>query len=133
MVIETSPYLDDGTPFPTIFWLTCPFLKEEISRVESGDEKIAIFKELHKNNSFLEKEKQSELFFAEYLRKRGFREVRYIGGSKKPLTLKCLHAYMAWGLVSHNDEVATRTRGHLSSSYCDERRCEKYYERGYGS
>jgi len=30
MVIETEPFLEDGTPFPTLFWLTCPYLKEEI-------------------------------------------------------------------------------------------------------
>ncbi|HEX9761700.1 MAG TPA: DUF501 domain-containing protein, partial [Acidimicrobiia bacterium] len=24
VVIQVPPHLDDGTPFPTLFWLTCP-------------------------------------------------------------------------------------------------------------
>ena len=32
-VIENSPVVD-GKPFPTLFWLTCPFLVKSISRLE---------------------------------------------------------------------------------------------------
>ncbi len=35
-VIETPPYLDDGAPFPTLFYLTCPSAVEEVSRVEAA-------------------------------------------------------------------------------------------------
>jgi hypothetical protein len=34
-VIETSATLEDGTPFPTRFWLTCPALAAAVQRVES--------------------------------------------------------------------------------------------------
>src|SRR6266571_7860215 len=35
-VIETRPRLDDGTPFPTLFYLTCPRAAAAVSRLESG-------------------------------------------------------------------------------------------------
>ena len=35
-VIETSPRLPDGTPFPTLYYLTCPRASKEISRLESS-------------------------------------------------------------------------------------------------
>ncbi len=35
-VIETSPRLPDGTPFPTLFYLTCPRAAKEISRLEAS-------------------------------------------------------------------------------------------------
>jgi uncharacterized protein len=35
-VVETSPRLDDGTPFPTLFYLTCPRAVAAVSRLESG-------------------------------------------------------------------------------------------------
>jgi uncharacterized protein len=34
-VIENHPRLDDGAPFPTLFWLTCPLLVQRTSRVEA--------------------------------------------------------------------------------------------------
>jgi hypothetical protein len=35
-VIETSPRLADGTPFPTLYYLTCPRASAAVSRLESG-------------------------------------------------------------------------------------------------
>lgn len=34
-VIETAPRLDDGTPFPTLFYLTCPKAVAAVSRLEA--------------------------------------------------------------------------------------------------
>lgn len=36
VVIEVPPLLDDGTPFPTRFWLTCPLATKRVSRLESA-------------------------------------------------------------------------------------------------
>jgi len=35
-VIETSPRLPDGTPFPTLYYLTCPRASAAVSRLEAG-------------------------------------------------------------------------------------------------
>ncbi|CUU58716.1 hypothetical protein Ga0074812_12193 [Parafrankia irregularis] len=35
-VLETAPRLEDGTPFPTLFYLTCPRAAAAISRLESS-------------------------------------------------------------------------------------------------
>jgi len=35
VVIDVPPILDDGTPFPTMYWLTCPLAVLRISRIES--------------------------------------------------------------------------------------------------
>ncbi len=36
-VIATPPLLPDGTPFPTLYWLSCPLLQRNVSGLESGD------------------------------------------------------------------------------------------------
>ena len=36
VVIGVPPLLDDGTPFPTSYWLTCPLAVKRIGRVEAG-------------------------------------------------------------------------------------------------
>ena len=35
MVIESHPVLAEGSPFPTLYWLTCPILLKRISTLES--------------------------------------------------------------------------------------------------
>jgi hypothetical protein len=35
-VVETAPRLDDGTPFPTLYYLTCPRLRSAIGRLEAS-------------------------------------------------------------------------------------------------
>ena len=35
-VVETSPRLEDGTPFPTLFYLTCPRAASAIGTLESS-------------------------------------------------------------------------------------------------
>lgn len=36
VVIDVPPILDDGTPFPTTHWLTCPLAVLRISRIEAA-------------------------------------------------------------------------------------------------
>jgi hypothetical protein len=35
-VVETSPRLEDGTPFPTLYYLTCPRARSAIGRLEAS-------------------------------------------------------------------------------------------------
>jgi uncharacterized protein len=35
-VVETSPRLEDGTPFPTLYYLTCPKIRSAIGRLEAS-------------------------------------------------------------------------------------------------
>lgn len=36
VVIEVPPILDDGTPFPTRYWLTCPLAHRRVGRLEAA-------------------------------------------------------------------------------------------------
>jgi hypothetical protein len=36
VVVRVPPILDDGTPFPTLYWLTCPLAIGRISRLEGA-------------------------------------------------------------------------------------------------
>jgi uncharacterized protein len=36
VVVTVPPLLDDGTPFPTRFWLSCPLAVKRIARLESA-------------------------------------------------------------------------------------------------
>lgn len=36
VVVRVPPLLDDGTPFPTLFWLSCPLATNRVGRLESS-------------------------------------------------------------------------------------------------
>ncbi len=36
VAVRVPPHLDDGTPFPTRYWLTCPLATTRIARLESA-------------------------------------------------------------------------------------------------
>lgn len=36
IVVRVPPHLDDGTPFPTLYWLTCPLAVFRIGRLEGA-------------------------------------------------------------------------------------------------
>ena len=36
VVVQVPSVLEDGTPFPTLYWLTCPLAVKRVSRLESA-------------------------------------------------------------------------------------------------
>ena len=36
IVVRVPPHLEDGTPFPTLYWLTCPLAVTRVGRLEGG-------------------------------------------------------------------------------------------------
>jgi hypothetical protein len=36
VVVRVPPLLDDGTPFPTLYWLTCPLATSRVARLEGS-------------------------------------------------------------------------------------------------
>ena len=94
-VTEQAPFDEHGRPFPTQFYVTCPFLVAQISRLEAagGVEKwtraAAESPELHESLTRAQLEQ---------------RELRPelaagIGGSTRTGSLKCLHAHAAFALA----------------------------------
>ncbi|WP_328813207.1 DUF501 domain-containing protein [Rhodococcus sp. NBC_00297] len=97
-VVRTAPKLPDGTPFPTLFYLTDPRLTAEASRQESA----GVMREM------TERLQQDEELAAAYLRAHeGYlaerNEIESLGtdftGGGMPDRVKCLHVLMAHSLA----------------------------------
>jgi uncharacterized protein len=108
MVIENHPRLDDGSPFPTLFWLTCPILVKRASRLESAGSMAQI-------NDVLAKDPALRSRVAESLEKLQSRRDAYEmleeasppGGG--PERVKCLHAHLAQQLAAPPNPVGALT------------------------
>jgi hypothetical protein len=100
-VVETTPRLADGTPFPTTFYLTCPRAVHECSRLESA----GLMKEM---NARLaedpELRERYRLAHEDYLRRRAaigeVPEIDGVSAGGMPTRVKCLHVHLGHALAA---------------------------------
>lgn len=99
-VVETAPRLADGTPFPTVFYLTCPKAAGAIGTLEAG----GMMREM--TGRLATDEDLAEAYAAahrSYLAVReGIEEVPQIAGVSAggmPDRVKCLHVLVAHALA----------------------------------
>ncbi len=107
-VIANAPFLDDGTPMPTRYWLCDAHLREVVSRLEStGGVRAA------------EAAVPADRIAAAHARyaaerdalidpdRTGPRPSGGVGGTREGV--KCLHAHLAWWLTGADDPVGEWT------------------------
>jgi uncharacterized protein len=109
-VTEQAPYDDRGEPFPTTYWLTCPHLVAQVSRLEAvgGVERwTRAAVEDPTLRASLERANDDQ---------RGLRpELDLgVGGARAGAgSLKCLHAHVAFALARPGYELGERIVGEL--------------------
>ena len=124
-VLETTPRLADGTPFPTLYYLTCPRATAACSRLESAglmkdmQDRLATDPELAA---------QYAAAHADYLARRdAIAEVPEIAGVSAggmPDRVKCLHVHLGHALAAgpgvnpFGDEVLAAIEAWWSGGPC---------------
>lgn len=94
VVIRTSPRLDDGTPFPTLYYLTCPVAVREIGRLEATGQ-MRRYNELLDMDDELRADYEAahERYKAQRDAIEDLGDTQTAGGM--PTRVKCLHALYA--------------------------------------
>lgn len=112
MVIANEPFLRDGTPMPTRYWLVDPGLRTQVGRLEaSGGVKEAeacvdadALADCHRRYA-AERDGQIPPGYT------GPRPTGGVGGTRRGV--KCLHAHLAWWLAGGDDPVGAWVAGRL--------------------
>ena len=99
-VVETTPRLDDGTPFPTFYYLTClkavaacsrlesaGLMKEMTARLERDPELAAAYRRAHE--SYLAQREAIE----------AVPEIEGVSAGGMPGRVKCLHVHLGHSLA----------------------------------
>ena len=119
-VIETEPLLDDGTPFPTMWWLTCRQLVKAVSKLES-EGWMARMNGLLAQDEALRDDMDAAL--ASYNRSRD--DIKVIESPNHPGgwpgKVKCLHAHVAHQLMTGDNPVGEAALRELGWSDPQER------------
>lgn len=126
-VIATAP-LVDGQPFPTLHYLTCPYLVAAVSAIESGGGCESWRSALAADPALAGRLRDAD---AEYRIERAREGDGVdptpgcgIGGERDPLGVKCLHAHMAAHLAGIADPVGESLAMGLDRE-CDDARCRE--------
>ena len=98
-VVETSPRLEDGTPFPTLYYLTCPRASSAIGTLESAGAMKEMTARLAEDPELRARyEAAAEDYVARRDRLGVLRDVPAQGGM--PHRVKCLHVHVAHTLAA---------------------------------
>lgn len=146
-VVVCRPFSFEGKPFPTIFWLTCPYLDNKCAKLESNQkvhELEAIFR-----LKYLEVENWHELYKSirkKLINKKNEQLVKNVSCAKlnqiltkgvggidpnvAPFGVKCLHLQVAtWlGMGKHPAEQWLSTE--VCKVECTDQRCSSYLLHG---
>jgi len=134
-VISTYPMMD-GKLFPTLYWLTCPYIKKQIGRLEEQGMIKKISEKINNSSDLKQKyidetmsyiEKRIELFKETFPQDKipdriknsgigGIQDWREISG------LKCIHLHFAYYLVN-NKEIIGNIIKHLIKPCCPDSQC----------
>ena len=99
-VVETSPRLPDGTPFPTLYYLTCPRATGAVGTLEAGGmmrdltERLAVDEELRAGYRVAH-----ERYLARRTEVLDVPEIAGVSAGGMPDRVKCLHVLVAQSLA----------------------------------
>ncbi len=108
-VIRTAPLLDDGTPFPTLYWLVCPAARVAVARLEAAGWNAALSERVATDSALAQAHAAAH---ASYLAQRDalgrLPDDPGVGGL--PGRVKCLHVLYAHEVATGADPVGRMIR-----------------------
>jgi uncharacterized protein len=120
-VTEQAPFGPDGEPFPTTFYLTCPWLVAAIARIEANGGV-----ERYSRAAADDEELRQSVVDADEKQRRIRPELDVgIGGTRDSSKLKCLHAHAAFALARPRYELGERVLAEVGERWCPDARCEQ--------
>lgn len=104
-VLRVAPALEDGTPFPTLFWLSCPLANRHCGRLEAQGSMVGL------NERLAEEPELAAAYAAAHERyvaardRAGPRVPRDPSAGGMPGRVKCLHSLYAHHLATRDNPV----------------------------
>lgn len=99
-VVKTEPRLDDGTPFPTLYYITCPRVAAQIGTLEASGLMREMSARLGEDQDLLAHYTRAhESYLAERESIGHVPEIARISAGGMPSRVKCLHVLIGHSLA----------------------------------
>ena len=125
LVVRTAPRLDDGTPFPTTYYLTCPPAVAAVSTLEAGGLMREMTERLGQDDELAAAYRSAhEAYLADREELGHVDEIDGISAGGMPTRVKCLHVLVGHALASGpgvnplGDEALALIRGTWRPDRC---------------
>lgn len=103
-VVITAPRLSDGTPFPTVYYLTCPRAASAVGRLEGGGVMREMEQRLESDPDLAAAYARAHVAYLEARAGLGdVPEIEGVSAGGMPDRVKCLHVLLAHSLASGPD------------------------------
>jgi hypothetical protein len=100
-VVETSPRLPDGTPFPTVYYLTCPKAAAAVGRLEAAGVMRVMADRLRADPELADRYRAAHEAYLSRRRELGdVPEIDGVSAGGMPTRVKCLHALLGHALAA---------------------------------
>ena len=100
-VVETSPRLAEGTPFPTLYYLTCPRASSAVGRLEASGAMREMADRLRSDPELAAAYRAAhEAYLARRAELGDVPEIDGVSAGGMPTRVKCLHALLAHALAA---------------------------------
>ena len=100
-VVETSPRLPDGTPFPTLDYLTCPKASAAVGRLEASGVMREMADRLRTDEELAAGYRSAHQAYLDRRRELGdVPEIDGVSAGGMPTRVKCLHALLGHALAA---------------------------------
>ena len=116
VVIKNAPFLADGTPMPTLYWLCSPDALVAVSRLEAAggvNEAEAEVDSIALENAHLQYQAERDAYIP--IDHVGPRPSGGVAGTR--IGVKCLHAHYAWHLAGGDDPVGRWVAERLTNQH----------------
>jgi hypothetical protein len=98
--VQTNPRLPDGTPFPTLYYLTCPRAVSAVSALESGGLMKRMNARLAEDPALADAYREAhERYLARREELAEVAEISGVSAGGMPGRVKCLHVHLAHRLA----------------------------------
>lgn len=108
-VVRVDPHLEDGTPFPTTFWLACPALRSRVGTLEAEQSMVGLNDRLESEPSFGAEYAAGHERYVAFRDELGGPLPGDPGAGGMPGYIKCLHVHAAHHLGTGDNVVGDWT------------------------
>jgi hypothetical protein len=100
IVVQTKPRLEDGTPFPTLYYLTLPAATSAVSTLEAEGLMTKLQDQLAQDDDLAKNYQSAHLSYLSDRAELGLvEEIEGISAGGMPTRVKCLHSLVAHSLA----------------------------------
>ncbi len=117
-VLRVDPALEDGTPFPTTFWLACPIANRHIGRLEAQGSMVGLNQRLADDPDLARAYAEAHERYVAFRDTLGPKVPRDPSAGGMPERVKCLHALYAHHLATRDNPIGAWVADRVEPMAC---------------